>query len=316
MRHLYSLDDLSLSGSCVSIGTFDGVHLGHQEIIRQLVSLAQQKKLPAVVVTFFPHPDRVLGKKEGRFYLTTPEEKAEILGNLGVEIVITHPFNLEIADLSASEFLQRLKEKIAFRTLVVGYDFALGKGREGTVDRLAALSQPFDYELHVIPPVRINGEVVSSSLLRLLLGEGNIQKVNQLLGRPFSLSGTVIQGDGRGRTLGIPTANLDILAERAVPLHGVYVCHAIVNHQRYGAVVNVGVRPTFENEPVAPRVEAHLLDFEADLYQEKLSLEFLGRLREERRFASKDALVEQIQQDILQARQILNAIVSDRKSEG
>ncbi len=309
MRHFRSLEDLSLEGSVLSIGTFDGVHLGHQEIIRQLVNRAKQTSLPSIVVTFFPHPDRVLGKKEGRFYLSTPEERAELLGSLGVDIVVTHPFDLEVASLSASEFLDRLKRKVAFRELVVGYDFALGKKREGTVERLKELSQAFHYELHVIPAVRINGEVVSSSFLRFLLGEGNIKKVNLLLGRPFLLRGQVIRGDGRGRTLGIPTANLDILAERAVPLHGVYVCHALVNQQRYGAVVNVGVRPTFEEEPVAPRVEAHILDFEADLYQETLTLEFLERLREERRFPSKDALVQQIQQDILQARHFLNSLV-------
>ncbi|RCK76247.1 MAG: Riboflavin kinase [Anaerolineae bacterium] len=313
MRHIWSLDDLFLEGSCVSIGTFDGVHLGHQEIIRQLVTRANQTGLPAIVVTFFPHPDRVLGKKEGRFYLSTPEEKADILANLGVDIVVTHPFNLEVANLSAREFLTNLKEKIAFRELVVGYDFALGKKREGTVQHLAELGLELDFELHVIPPVRVNGEIVSSSYLRSLLGEGNIAKVNALLGRPFFLSGKVIPGDGRGRSLGIPTANLDILAERAVPLHGVYVCYAIVNHQRYGAVVNVGVRPTFESEPVAPRVEAHLLDFEADLYQEVLALEFLDRLRDERRFPSKDALVEQIQRDILQARQVLSSMVPEQK---
>ncbi len=310
MLHLWSLEGLSLEGSCLAIGTFDGVHLGHQEIIRHLMTKAKERGLPAVVVTFFPHPDRVLGKKEGRFYLSTPEERAELLGNLGVDVVLTHPFNVEVANLSAHEFLQQLKQKIAFRDLVVGYDFALGRGREGTVDRLAELSRDFDYTLHVIPPVQINGEVVSSSLLRTLLGEGNIQKVNLLLGRPFYLRGTVIRGDGRGRTLGIPTANLDILAERAVPLEGVYVCHALVNHQRYGAVVNVGVRPTFEDHPVAPRVEAHILDFEADLYQETLALEFIDRLREERRFPSKDALVEQIHQDIFQARQLLGIMKS------
>lgn len=310
MHHVRSVGDLSLEGSCLSIGTFDGVHVGHQEIIRNLVMMARQRGLPSVVVTFFPHPDRVLGKKEGRFYLSTPEEKAEILGSLGVDFVVTHPFDPEVANLSARDFLENIKEQIKFRCLVVGYDFALGRKREGTVERLAELSRDFGYELRVIPAVLVNGEVVSSSLIRSLLNEGNIKKVNALLGRPFFLSGTVIRGDGRGRTLGIPTANLDILAERAVPLQGVYAAYALVNRQRIGAVVNVGVRPTFEDDPVAPRVEAHLLDFNADLYQEKLTLEFVDRLRDERRFPSKEALVQQIHQDILQARQILGSFVS------
>lgn len=306
MQHYWSLDEVQLEGSWLSIGTFDGVHLGHQEIIRQLTSGAHYLELPSVVVTFFPHPDRVLGKKEGRFYLSTPEERADDLGKLGVEIVITHPFNEEIAKLTANDFIERLKKHLNFQKLIIGYDFALGKNREGNVEKLTQLGQLYDYDVQVVPPVKISGEVVSSSLLRRLLAEGNISKANQLLGRCFRLEGEVISGDGRGRSLGIPTANLDILAERLVPLEGVYVCKAKVGERDYGAVVNIGVRPTFEVEPVAPRVEAHLLDFGGDVYGSRMVLEFLERIRDERRFPSKEALIQQIQEDIAFARKILD----------
>ncbi|MGB9669095.1 MAG: bifunctional riboflavin kinase/FAD synthetase [Anaerolineales bacterium] len=307
MQHYWSLENVTLDTSWLSIGTFDGVHLGHQEIIRTLTQGAHADHKQAVVVTFFPHPAMVLGKKEGRYYLSTPEERAEDLGNLGVDIVITHPFNLQVAQLSAEEFLTRIKEKLNFSNLLVGYDFALGKNREGNVEKLKELSAKLNYSLRVIPALRVDGQIVSSSLLRKMLTEGKIEVVNRFLGRPFRLQGAVITGDGRGRTLGIPTANLEILAERLVPLEGVYVCKAKIHNQLVGAVVNVGVRPTFEENPVAPRVEAHLLDFNEDIYGETISLEFHHRLREERKFPSRDALIEQIQTDIQQARQYLNS---------
>ena len=311
MQHYWSLDDVFVTDSWLSIGTFDGVHRGHQEIIRQLTHGAHQNHKPAVVVTFYPHPAKVLGKREGRYYLSTPEERAEDLGNLGVDIVISHPFNHEIAQLSAEEFIQRLKNKLNFSELIVGYDFALGRNREGNVKRLEELSARYKYSLKVVPALKIDGEIVSSSLLRKILAAGDIEKVNKLLGKPFRLRGKIITGDGRGRSLGIPTANLEILAERVVPLEGVYVCRAELHNHKIGAVVNVGVRPTFEENPVAPRVEAHLLDFDDDVYGEVITLEFLHRIREERKFPSKDELIKQIQQDIILSRQYLLQTIND-----
>ncbi|MGB9639754.1 MAG: hypothetical protein ACPL4H_02510, partial [Anaerolineales bacterium] len=176
----------------MSIGTFDGVHRGHQEIIRQLTQGAHQNDKPAIVVTFYPHPAKVLGKREGRYYLSTPEERAEDLGNLGVDIVISHPFNQEIAQLSAEEFIERLKKRLNFSELIVGYDFALGRNREGNVKKLAELSAKYHYSLKIVPALKIDGEIVSSSLLRNILAAGDIEKVNRLLGRPFRLRGKVI----------------------------------------------------------------------------------------------------------------------------
>ena len=306
MQHFRSLENINVADSWLSIGTFDGVHCGHQEIIHQLTQGAHENQKPAIVVTFFPHPAMVLGKKEGRFYLSTPEERAEDLGNLGVDIVITHPFDEKVALYTAEEFISRLKEKLNFSELIVGYDFALGKNREGNVTRLQGLSVKYRYHLKIIPAFNVDGEIVSSSLIRKLLAEGNIEKANQLLGKPFKLKGKVVSGDGRGRSLGVPTANLEVLAERVVPLGGVYICEAKIHNRIIDAIVNVGIRPTFEEKPVAPRVEAHLLDFADDVYGEYLTLEFLHRIREERKFPSKDALVAQIELDIQLARQYLN----------
>ncbi len=312
MQHYWSLEDIKINQSWISIGTFDGVHLGHQEIIRRLTTGAHKINLPAVVVTFFPHPAVVLGKVENRFYISTPDERADYLGSLGVDIVITHPFSIEISKISAHDFIKNIHQSLNFDKLIIGYDFALGKNREGNAERLRELGNEYNYDLLTIQPVKINGEIVSSSLVRLLLRDGEILRVNQLLGRLFQINGQVISGDGRGHLLGIPTANLDILPERALPKEGVYVCKALVNDQIYSAIVNIGIRPTFEYNPIAPRVEAHLLDFDEDLYGKLIRLEFIERLREEFRFPTKEALIEQIQKDILQARKILSHLEKSR----
>lgn len=294
-----------MQDSWITIGSFDGVHLGHQEIVRNLVRGARQANLPAVVVTFYPHPAYVLGKRKDPIYLTLPEERAGLLAQLGVDVVISHPFNLQVASLTAKEFMLRLKQHLGFSHLCIGYDFALGRGREGNVETLKILGKELGYEVSAISAV-VNGDVtVSSSQIRALILDGEVERASRLLGRPYRLGGDVIRGDARGKALGIPTANLDVLAERAVPKAGVYVCKAIVDGNYWGAVTNIGVRPTFEKQPVLPRVEAHLLDFEGDLYGKTLQLDFISRLRDEKHFNGIQALVDQIHRDIDQARNIL-----------
>jgi riboflavin kinase/FMN adenylyltransferase len=305
MRHFLTLEGLSLKDTWLTVGTFDGVHLGHQEIVRQLAAEAHQLGFPAVVLTFFPHPAVVLGKRSDPFYITTPEERAVLLGEYGADIVITLPFDRQIAATSAHDFIARLETHLGMRYLVIGQDFALGKGREGNAKRLAELGKEFGYTLEVFPPIEMDGEIVSSSRIRAALSAGDIDLVIRLLGRPFSVTGQVVPGDGRGKTIGIPTANLSLWAERAIPRAGVYVSQATINGQTWGAVTNVGVRPTFESEPVPPRVETHLLDFKGDLYGEELRLSFLKRLRDEQRFPHIHALVAQIRADIQEAKLVL-----------
>ena len=306
MYHYWSPDSLEWKNSWLTIGSFDGVHRGHQEIIREMVESAHAQGNPAVVLSFYPHPVKVLGKRPEFKYLTTPEERNAKLRELGVDLAITHPFNLQVAGRSARNFMQHLQRHLGLQELWVGFDFALGRRREGDIPMLTQLGAEMGYRLHVVEAVRSHEQPISSSLIRAALADGDVRLANQLLGQPYSLSGLVIPGDGRGRTIGIPTANLDTWQEKAVPKPGVYVCRAACQGQTWGAVTNIGFRPTFENQPVAARVETHLLDYRSDLYGKQIRLTFLDRLRDEQRFPNIEALVEQIHADIRTARVQLN----------
>jgi len=304
MRHLLTLEGVYLSRSWITIGSFDGVHLGHQAIVHQLVSGAREAGAPTVVLTFHPHPAVVLNKRNHPYYLTVPEERAALLGELGVDYVVTHPFNAEIAAMTARQFVQYLHEHFKFERLVVGYNFALGKGREGDLRMLISLGEEIGYSVQAVEPITNGDIVISSSQIRQLLFEGDVERASRLLGRPYRLSGVVVPGDARGRLIGIPTANLDLQYDRALPKVGVYACLAVFHGETYPAVVNVGYRPTFDTDPMQPRVEAHLLDFTGELYSKHLSVDFVRRLRDEQKFASVEALVSQIHQDIASARMI------------
>ena len=314
MLHYWSLDSLNWKNSWLTIGSFDGVHRGHQEIISQMTAEAHSFGSPAVVISFYPHPAQVLGKRQDFKYLTTPEERNHQLRSLGVDLAISHPFNHQIAGLSARAFMQRLQQHLGLVELWVGYDFALGRKREGDIPALRQLGDELGYRLHAVEAVLSSDQSVSSSLVRAALAQGEIQQANQLLGRHYGLDGIVIPGDGRGRTIGIPTANLDIWSEKAVPKPGVYVCQASCEGQTWGAVTNIGFRPTFENQPVLARVETHLLDYHGDLYGKDMRLMFIERLRDEQRFPGIEALVQQIHSDIQQARLQLAQITRSESS--
>jgi riboflavin kinase/FMN adenylyltransferase len=305
MQHIQTLDGIQIENAWLTIGSFDGLHRGHQAIVEQLTTGAHQAGALAVVLTFHPHPSVVLGKRLSAQYLTTPDERAELLAALGVDLLVTHPFTPEVASRSARDFLRYLQRHLGFQELWVGHDFAMGRNRDGDVGRLKELGADLGYRLHVLAPVEIDGQVVSSSRIRALIAEGEVAAASRLLGRPYRLSGLVVAGQRRGRQLGIPTANLAIEEERVLPARGVYVCTARNESGSWGAVANVGLRPTFEDQPPRPLVEAHLLNYAGDLYQRHLQLDFLAHLRGERRFPNPQALVEQIQADIVQARQIL-----------
>lgn len=305
MKHYQTLDDVHLEGVWLTIGSFDGVHLGHQAILRELTAGAHTACAPAVALTFHPHPAVVLGKRADFTYLTSPEERAARMGGMGVDVVITHPFDHAFANLTALEFMTYLQQRLGLRHLCIGHDFALGRGRQGDPLALERLGQELGYSVSVVPQVDLEGERISSSRVRAALAQGEVALASRLLGRPYQLSGAVVHGDGRGRTLGIPTANLELWNGKALPVPGVYACLAQVSGNTYQAVTNVGYRPTFPGSPSAPRVEAHLLDFDHDLYQQQMELAFIARLRDEQRFANIQALVAQIGADIAQARRIL-----------
>ncbi len=305
MGHIRSLENLNLQGAWLTIGAFDGVHRGHRAILERLSAGARAQGAPAVVLTFSPHPIAVLRPERQPLNLTSADERASLLLEAGADYVITYRFDHSVARRSARDFLLELKRHLGFAQFWVGHDFAMGRDREGDISTLRKLGRELDYQLTVIDPIEIDGEVVSSSRIRRLLAGGEVEPAARMLGRPYRISGQVVLGDRRGRTIGVPTANLQVEPARALPGNGVYACRAHVNGQFWQSVTNIGVRPTFEVEAVWPFVEAHLLNFSADIYGEVVDLEFIARLRGERKFSGVDALISQIKADITQARGLL-----------
>ncbi|MGD0751921.1 MAG: riboflavin biosynthesis protein RibF [Anaerolineales bacterium] len=305
MFHYHSLDNLNLQNTWLTIGIFDGVHRGHQEILHQLVSGAHTAGEPAAVLTFSPHPAVVLGGKTDFKYLTTPEERLELLGLFGVDVVITQTFDRLLADQTAAAFMRRLSQTLDLRHLVIGYDTALGRGREADATRLTEIGKELGYSVQVVPALTDTAGVISSTRIRRAILAGNISAAASDLGHPFAITGPVIHGDGRGHTINIPTANIQIPGEKVLPAYGIYACRAWVNGQLHLAATSLGVRPTFYGDPPAPTIEAHLLDFHQNLYGQMVKLEFMEYLRPEEKYDSVNALVEQIQKDIAQTRKIL-----------
>jgi riboflavin kinase/FMN adenylyltransferase len=306
MIHSRSIEDISLQNSWLTIGVFDGVHRGHQEILSNLTAGAHANGAPAVVLTFWPHPGVVLGKRKHLKSLTTPGERAELLGSLGVDAVITQTFNPEFAELSALDFMRLVSERLGLRSLWIGYDFALGHNREGNLERLTEIGTGLGYKVNPIGPVKNGDDVLSSSLIRGRIREGNVSRAAENLGRYYALSGPVVHGDGRGRKINIPTANIAYPKEKVIPANGVYACWAWVGEEKHLAAVNIGINPTFTPDKETPNVEAHLLDFSRELYGEELKLEFVERLRDEMKFEGVEALLEQIHADIGETREILS----------
>lgn len=306
VRHTRSLEDVSLQNSWLTIGVFDGVHRGHQEIIRNLTAGAHAVDAPAVVLTFWPHPAVTLGKRTDLKCLTTPEERAELLGDLGVDYVITQTFTPELSQFSARDFMRLVSRHLGLSSLWVGYDFALGRNRDGTVERLTEIGKELGYTTQAIGPVTNSGEVLSSSLIRQHISSGEVARAAESLGRFYALSGPVVHGDGRGRKINIPTANIDYPMEKVIPAYGVYACRARVGGEVHPAATNIGINPTFTPDKQTPNVEAHILDVDCELYGEELRLEFVERQRDELKFSSVEALLEQIHNDIARTREILS----------
>lgn len=306
MQHFCSLDDIELENSWLAIGVFDGVHLGHQQIIRRLTTGAHEQDAPAAVITFDPHPARVFGRGEIKL-LTLPDERAELLASMGVDVVITHPFDREVASTTAFAFVKRLKERLGLAHLVLGYDSTIGKDREGNAARLVEIGSELGYTVEVMAALSDESGVISSTEIRKLVATGNVAGAAQLMGHPYSLHGPVLHGDQRGRTINVPTANIAYSADKLIPANGIYACRAYLNGQKHIAAVNIGVNPTFTPDKQIPNVEAHLLDFDREIYGEDVRLEFVARLRDELRFGSVDALLEQIWKDIDDTRRILSS---------
>lgn len=306
MQQYHSIDDIHLLNSWLTIGIFDGVHRGHQEILRSLVIGAHTANAPAVVLTFTPHPAIVLGGKTDFKCLTTPDERAVLLGSFGVNDVITQTFDLELAGHTATEFMGRLSSKLGLHQLFIGYDTALGRGREGDAARLTEIGKELGYTVQVVPPLKDQAGIISSTRIRAAVAAGNVSAAASDLGRCYSITGPVIHGDRRGHTLNLPTANIQIPAGKVLPAYGIYACHAWLKGQPYPAATSIGVRPTFYSSDLpAPTIEAHLLNFNEDIYGQEVKLEFVEYLRPEEKFVSVEALLDQISRDIEQTRKIL-----------
>lgn len=306
MKTFYSLDHpITNQPVILTIGKFDCVHLGHQFVIRTVIERARALGYQSALMTFDPHPYTVIFPDRQLRLLTTIEERAQLVAELGIDLFIVVPFTREIMNSTAIEYMLRIRRVVPLRELWVGDNFALGRNREGTVSRLQEIGRELGYTVKPLSRVQSDGEVISTSCLRELLGSGDVQRVNELLGRPFELRGVVEHGDERGKSIGFPTANLAIDLSRALPADGVYACRAYIGQQEEPllAVTNIGVRPTFGT--LKRTVEAHLLDWSGDLYGESLRLQFVRYLRGEQKFTSLGGLVAQIARDAEQARTLL-----------
>ncbi len=289
--------------SHVTVGVLDGVHRGHQQLVTEMAEAAHTAGDVAIALAFDPHPATALGY-EPPLLLTTLDERAELLAALGIDVLIVLPFTQALACTPAADFVEALLRHLHMAELWGGPDFALGHRREGKAPFLRRLGAKWGFAVRVVEPLMWEGSPVSSSRVRDALRAGDIAQATGCLGRPYRLTGTVVHGDGRGGRLGVPTANLSPPPDRLVPADGIYACLAHTERQgTHPAAVNVGIRPTFDGH--AETVEAHLIDFRADLYGQTLALDFYAWLRDEVAFPNVDALMAQMHKDIAQARNIL-----------
>lgn len=298
-------DRAAVTKGVVTLGNFDGLHLGHQRLVRSLVGKAKEIGGTSIVFTFHPHPLKILAPETCPPLITTYEEKVELLSAFGVDLVLMIPFTRELSELSARDFAAKiLKEKLGAREIFVGFNFRFGRDREGTVERLREFGRELGFNVTEVREVTVEGEVVSSTKIRTLIKAGNVEHAAKLLGRPYAVTGRVGVGDQRGRKLGFPTANVEARQE-IMPYPGVYAIRVLVDGRRYDGVANAGFRPTFDKHEFC--LEAHLFDFSGDLYGKEVTVVFVAKLRDEKRFESLEALVSQMHADVKTARDMLSA---------
>jgi riboflavin kinase/FMN adenylyltransferase len=287
----------------LTLGNFDGVHLGHQKIFNAVKEEARKIDGEAIVFTFDPHPLQVLDPQRCPPFITPFKKKLMLVEMLGIDVIIVATFDLGIANITPEAFVKQiLVDKIGPKKILVGYNYYFGKDRKGNVDMLIRLGKKFDFEVKVIEALKVNDTSISSSKLRELIQDGQMEQAAQLLGRNYRLMGKVIWGSGRGKDLGFPTANLEIL-NGLYPKTGVYATKVIIGNRTYLGVADVGYNPTFGNNPLS--VEVHILDFTQDIYGEEIQLIFFGRIRDEEVFEEPSSLVRQMKKDVDVARKIL-----------
>lgn len=298
----------STKKTVLTIGTFDGVHIGHQKIIQQLVAVAKAQNLESVVLTFFPHPRMVLQNENAVQMIDSMEEKIHGLEQLGVDILVIHPFSLSFSRTTAVSFARdTIATQLNCQHVIIGYDHRFGQNREATIKDLEQFGEVYDFQVTVIPVQDIESIAVSSTKIRKAIVSGDLPSAQRYLNRPFRLAGTVVQGERVGKTIGFPTANLKIEEiYKLQPPKGVYLVNSAIDKHLYWGMMNIGNRPTFEGKKIT--VEVHFFDLNQDLYQRKISLNLFEKIREEKKFDSQESLQEQLKKDKLHCVRIIDEI--------
>lgn len=286
----------------LTLGNFDGLHLGHQKILSMLTERAKELKIQSMVFTFEPHPLRIIAPDRCPPLLTTFHERMKLFQELNVDIVMCAHFTEEFAGQHPADFIKNiLWEKLRVKEIFVGYNFAFGRGKKGGIDMLEKSSHQYPYRVRVVEEVKIKGEKVSSTAIRNYISQGNLEKANLFSGRPYTLSGKVITGSGRGKSLGFPTANIDA-GSKLIPKFGVYPARIYIGEKSYNGLANIGHKPTFGDSP--PGIEAYIFNFQSNLYQQFLKIELIKRIRNEISFPNHGCLIQQIKQDVKDAEKI------------
>jgi riboflavin kinase/FMN adenylyltransferase len=306
MEVIDGIDNLKrkLRNPVITIGNFDGVHIGHLSLFQRVKELAETLAGESVVITFYPHPVRVLTPSNGPPLITPHEQKIRLIEEAGIDVFLVIEFTHDFATMSARDFVHEIiHDKIGARAVVVGPDYRFGHKREGDIPALTRMGQELNFEVHVVPDISINGVEVSSSTIREFVTAGEFQKAREMLGRDYQVVATVVRGRDRGgRLLGFPTANLQLIDE-LTPKPGVYATEVLIDDQVYQGATNIGYSPTFENGAFS--VETHILDFSREIYGKVIHLRFVERLRDEKTFSGPEELSRQIRTDVARAREIL-----------
>ncbi len=296
---------LPLRKTCAAIGIFDGAHRGHQYLIKQMLATARRLRAKPIVITFFPHPAHVLRPDIKLGYLTSLQDRFRLLGDMGVAACVVVHFNRSFAGIQPEKFIKDiLIEKLKVKAVFVGNDFRFGKDRSGDILLFQRLAPTYGYEMHAVSALKQGDEIISSTRIRKLIGEGKLNGAARLLGRKVFLSGPVVKGSERGNGLGYPTANIAYEAD-ILPPQGVYIVRAFVGRKSYPAIANIGTRPSFENQDPKIHLEVHILDFSRDIYGKHVEVEFLKKIRSEKKFSSVQKLIQQIRKDEAFARKYL-----------
>lgn len=298
MKTIHGIENFPASeGSIVTIGTFDGVHLGHQQILKQLIDTSQQSKLKSVLLTFFPHPRMVLQPEISMRLIQTIEEREKALRKTGLDYLVIHPFSEKFSRLSADDYVKQiLVDKLNVRKVVVGYDHRFGRNRTASLEDMYNYADIYDFEVIEIDAKKIKSTAVSSTKIRKAIDQGDIALANSYLGDPFTLEGVVVHGDKRGRELSYPTANIELQNKhKIIPKQGVYLIQSDIDNQVVYGMMNIGTKPTFDT--TNPSIEVHFFDWNGDLYDQTLQVKLLKWIREEQKFGSVEELQAQIHAD-------------------